>query len=434
MVEPLPPCLLGAHVVRRPLDRPRLVPLLGDLREAEIRQLRLVAGGQQHVGRLDVAVDHPLLVCVRRARRPPGADPEPLDQRQMLPTLLVARPVHLLHDEVVDPVRFPEVVEPDDVVVNQARQDLRLEADLPADLLPRLLLEHLDRHGAMQDLVGGPIDRPHAAASQLLLQGETLVQGRTDHRETPLRSGRGRGSHPLLRPHPKSLRGIPQRAAKSGGDSPSANRETPFIKNVSQKIGEPNPDKNDRDASIDGHEHRPVTRRAGGRVPGRSAIGRISPCCMAQATFHRGRLARERRAPEPMAAPVLAACPWWCARREPTLRPRRPRRPFSPHRTTDPSGRPADAARDPPRVHPACAAIADRPGPDRGAGGAPALRRRRPADRRRAGSRSSTRSARTCTTTRSRTSSSRSRSRRSIAGSTCRPCSRRSTSTGSPPG
>ena len=75
----------------------------------------------------------------------------------------------------------------------------------------------------------------------------------------------------------------------------------------------------------------------------------------------------------------------------------------------------------PPRVHPRRPAIADRARLDRGALVAPALRRRRPADRRRLVQGARTRSAGTCTTTRSRTSSSRSRSRRSTSGSTCRP-------------
>ncbi len=84
----------------------------------------------------------------------------------------------------------------------------------------------------------------------------------------------------------------------------------------------------------------------------------------------------------------------------------------------------------PPRVHLPGAPVAHGPGPDRGPGGAPALRQRRAADHRRLVQGACTRSARTWPTTRSRTSSFRSPSNRCTAGSTCRPCSRRSTSTG----
>ncbi len=64
VVQPAPSRLLRAHVMRRAPDDARFVSLLGDHREPEVRQLGHVAGGQQHVGRLDVAVDHPLVMRV----------------------------------------------------------------------------------------------------------------------------------------------------------------------------------------------------------------------------------------------------------------------------------------------------------------------------------------------------------------------------------
>ena len=54
---------------------------------------------------------------------------------KMPPALGEARAVDLLHDEEVGPVRLAEVVEPHDVLVEQAGEDLRLEPDLLADFV-----------------------------------------------------------------------------------------------------------------------------------------------------------------------------------------------------------------------------------------------------------------------------------------------------------
>ena len=70
-------------------DDARLVSLLGDHREPEVGQLGHVAGGHQHVGRLDVAVDHPLVMCVVERLGHLGQDSQPFSQRQFAPPFRV---------------------------------------------------------------------------------------------------------------------------------------------------------------------------------------------------------------------------------------------------------------------------------------------------------------------------------------------------------
>ncbi len=80
-------------------------------------------------------MNHALEVRVIERLRHLAADPQPIVQEQVPPTIREARPVHLLHDQEVIPFRLTEVVQPHDLVVNQPGEDLRLEADL-AGFLP----------------------------------------------------------------------------------------------------------------------------------------------------------------------------------------------------------------------------------------------------------------------------------------------------------
>ena len=180
MVEPTATGLLGAHVVRRAADHARLVALLGEHREAEVGELRLVARRQQHVGRLHVAMDDPLMVRVVERLGHLRDDSQPFLERDQPPALQVARAVDFLHDEVEGAVRFAKVVHPHDVFVEQAGEDLGFEADLLTEIVAAVLLEHLDRDAALKNLVGGPINGPHAAPAQLRLERESLIEGRTD--------------------------------------------------------------------------------------------------------------------------------------------------------------------------------------------------------------------------------------------------------------
>jgi hypothetical protein len=60
----LPRSLFGGHVRRRSHDRagPRQADVVEALGQAEVSHLRLAVGGEQDVGRLQVAVDHALVV------------------------------------------------------------------------------------------------------------------------------------------------------------------------------------------------------------------------------------------------------------------------------------------------------------------------------------------------------------------------------------
>ena len=116
------PCRAAASVARTAGG----APSLNNLRQAEVGHLHPPAAVQQDVLRLDVAVDDALVVGVlegvanlrhdgqRLARRDPAG-------AQQLPQ---AHPVHILHQQVIDPVRLAELEEGDDVRMQQLGQRL----------------------------------------------------------------------------------------------------------------------------------------------------------------------------------------------------------------------------------------------------------------------------------------------------------------------
>ncbi len=110
-VELAAPGLLRAHVQGRPPDDARVVPLLDEDRQPEVRELGRVGGGQQDVPRLDVAVDDALVMGVVQRLGDLGEDPQPVLHRQLPPPPGVAGAVDLLHDQVAGPVGRPEVVD-----------------------------------------------------------------------------------------------------------------------------------------------------------------------------------------------------------------------------------------------------------------------------------------------------------------------------------
>ncbi len=149
---------------------------------------------EQDVARFDVAVDHPLDVCVIERLRHLSADPQPIVQVQVSQAIREARPVHLLHDQEVTPFRLAEVVQPHDPVVNQPGEDLGLEADLLGFLLGAGILQQFDGHVPPEQLVGRPVDGAHAPLAELLFQDESLVEVRAyaDHPISPLENRLGR--------------------------------------------------------------------------------------------------------------------------------------------------------------------------------------------------------------------------------------------------
>ena len=62
-----------------------------DHRKPEIRELGHVGRGQEHVGRLDVAVNNPLVVGVIERIGHQRQDIQPLGQREMPPAFGIAR-------------------------------------------------------------------------------------------------------------------------------------------------------------------------------------------------------------------------------------------------------------------------------------------------------------------------------------------------------
>ena len=120
------------------------------LRDAEVRDLRLPSAVQEHVVRLQVAVQVAEAVGVRDSREDLREDRDRvarLDRSGRAQELVHRARVHELHDEVVELVLEEVVLEPDDVrmVERLQRVDLEEEAPLEAVVRRRRGLEHLDR-------------------------------------------------------------------------------------------------------------------------------------------------------------------------------------------------------------------------------------------------------------------------------------------------
>ena len=176
--------LLGAHVDRRADDeagaRHAVVRRRGDgARHPEVGHDG-VAGEDEHVGGLDVAVDHAVPVGVgqrvgdlagdrqRLVDREPRLAPEPVAERLALDER---------HDVVEDAVGLARVVDREDVRVGEAGRDLDL-ADEPlgaergGDVAP----EDLDRDAPVLPEVLRQVDRRHSASADLALERIALPE------------------------------------------------------------------------------------------------------------------------------------------------------------------------------------------------------------------------------------------------------------------
>ena len=178
-VDRLPRGLLGRHVGERADDvaRPRQRVLAGELGDAEVGQLRRAAARARHVGddhvlRLDVAVDDAALVGVgeRVGERQP--DPQDVAVRQLVRRLELGERAALdqLGDEVAVAVRLAGVEQRDDRVVVEPRD--RAGLALGALGLHAGGRDDLDRDGAPEALVARRVDgrrsrpRPSRAPSR----------------------------------------------------------------------------------------------------------------------------------------------------------------------------------------------------------------------------------------------------------------------------
>ena len=181
--------LLGAHEVRCPDrhagGRQRSAGGRGQrLGDAEIRHDDPAAAAlEEDVVGLHVAVDDADGVGGAQGIRRLGQDAPHFLRREAAPALEARRQrlaVHVGHDEVHDPVRpFADGVNRHDVGVGEPRRRFGFaEEPRPDAFLERQLRrQYLDCHAALQALVAGVIDDPHAAAPDLPLDGVAGPEG-----------------------------------------------------------------------------------------------------------------------------------------------------------------------------------------------------------------------------------------------------------------
>ena len=174
--------LLGRHVARGAGDRgrERLRGPLRESRDAEIADLDLPARGQQHVGRLDVAVHHPLRMCAGERATELLGDVLRLGdvKRPIKQTLGEALPLDELGDVVGALIGMPEVKDLHDPGVAEAREQLglALKALHPRAVLRPPGLDHLDRDRASETPVEPAIDTAKRALTEDVVELIALVE------------------------------------------------------------------------------------------------------------------------------------------------------------------------------------------------------------------------------------------------------------------
>ena len=165
--------LLRGEVVERadPLPRVRQAAdadALGDPEVGEVGVLGLV-GGEQHVGRLDVAVHE--AAGVGRVERGGDLGDQPrrsprLQRSGVGEHLLEIDAVDEAHRDEQQPVVLARLVHGDHVGVLDRGRDPRLglEAFAEVGVLGVVGGDQLDRHRTVQRQLGGAVDDPHSAA------------------------------------------------------------------------------------------------------------------------------------------------------------------------------------------------------------------------------------------------------------------------------
>ena len=173
---PLGHRLFGGHV-RRGAERDpdagdaaRAGRLAHRLRDPEVHDQGVTAG-EHHVVGLDVAVHHPLAVCVGERVRHLGKDPHHLIDREFAPlgqSVPEGDPLHVRHHVVEEPVGLTGVEEGEDVRVLQPRGHLDLaEEAFAAERGGEVGTEDLHRHpAAMLDILG-QVDGGHPPGAEL---------------------------------------------------------------------------------------------------------------------------------------------------------------------------------------------------------------------------------------------------------------------------
>ena len=179
-------CLLRRQVLRGADDRARFGHLAHTrARDAEIRHLQSPLAVDQHVVRLDVAVND--AVAVREPDRgedlPRVVDRE-VDRRRTArdDELLQRTAVEVLHRDVVRAFRLAAVVDRDDVRVREAGGVLRLTAEALDELFVTgvAVVQDLDRDAAAEHFVLGEVDVRHTTRAELAQDAVAPVEERVD--------------------------------------------------------------------------------------------------------------------------------------------------------------------------------------------------------------------------------------------------------------
>ena len=164
--------LLGREVLRGADDRADLGHLrVAGVGDAEVGDLDAAVVADEHVVRLDVAVDDAVLVGVAQAGEHLHRDRDRALGREralLLDDLLERAPLEVLHRDVRAAVGLAAVVDGDDVRVVEARGGLRLAPEALDELavLGVALGHDLERDLAAEARVLGQVDRRHAADAQ----------------------------------------------------------------------------------------------------------------------------------------------------------------------------------------------------------------------------------------------------------------------------
>ena len=187
-----PPRLLGRDVARRPEDGSGLRHAL-DLERAgdpEVGHLGLPVPVQDHVLRLDVAVDEPVVVREREAAGDLDRELERAANRHrpaLVETLLQRLAVDELEDDELPPVLLAAVDDRDDVRVRELCDGARLAAEALHILVVSrvVLMQDLQRDVPLEQGVVRLVDAGHAARADELLDLVPTTDQLADHgRET----------------------------------------------------------------------------------------------------------------------------------------------------------------------------------------------------------------------------------------------------------
>ena len=178
--------LLGRQVLRSADDRSRFGHLTyACARDAEVRHLQSALAVDEHVVRLDVAMDDAV------AMREPDRSEDltrvvncEVDRRGTTrdDQLLQRATVEVLHRDVVGAFRLAAVIDRDDVRMRKAGCVLRLTAEALDELIVAgvTVVQDLDRDAPAEHLVFGQVDVRHPTRAELAQDAVTPVEERVD--------------------------------------------------------------------------------------------------------------------------------------------------------------------------------------------------------------------------------------------------------------